>query len=85
MARLFLGWRPNIALGLKYAPACPRLLGRTTGEVPGPWSQCLTAGVHPKSLCPVLCPPPSATECYRHSTSREQPIEDATFVAFSSN
>jgi len=34
---------------------------RTTASVP--IQDCLNRGVHPIELCPVLCPPPNATDC----------------------
>jgi len=37
-----------------------------------PIENCLTAGVHPSELCPVLCPPPTPMECYCVLTSRHK-------------
>jgi hypothetical protein len=42
----------------------------TIARVPIP--NCLNRGVHPMRLCPVLCPPPNHTCCYRVMTQSDK-------------
>ena len=64
----------------KIAPRSVSSLPNSTQKVSRKWGRlsygkcaqenCLTRGVHLTRLCPVLCPPPNPTECYRVSSGR---------------
>ena len=40
--------------------------------------------VHPTRLCPILCPPPIPTECYRLLDMRAKSLESPHLLAFRS-
>ena len=60
-ADFFAGWRNLLGQGRRRpCPKIPSILGRQKEDssyCKCAQQICLTAGVHPKTLCPILCPP----------------------------